>query len=191
MRTLKYDFKIWNTRRRSLSYRNKSIDLLRRSVHWFLYDRDLSPPRVKVHSLLLNRIIAHFELLTGLIENHFVYANVRLIHYYINILHTYLRLVSWAEPKYDVTCSRQSFVTSSAILVLGDIITKVKSKSGICKKYWFQRPFAIAWSKISWAKNQTKGSSPCIFRCDFLPVWSYLRGRKWLRKKFLRNFFCD
>ena len=33
--------------RRSLSYRNQSIDLLYKSMHWFLYDRDLRHERVK------------------------------------------------------------------------------------------------------------------------------------------------
>ena len=33
--------------RRSLSYRNQSIDLLCKSIEWFLYDRDLRHERVK------------------------------------------------------------------------------------------------------------------------------------------------
>ena len=33
--------------RRSLSYRNQSIDLLCKSIEWFLYDRDLRRERVK------------------------------------------------------------------------------------------------------------------------------------------------
>ena len=35
--------------RRSLSYRNQSIDLQSKSVDWFLYDRDLSHERVNKH----------------------------------------------------------------------------------------------------------------------------------------------
>ena len=34
------------SRRKSLSYRNHSIDLLCKSMDWFLYDRDLHPERV-------------------------------------------------------------------------------------------------------------------------------------------------
>ena len=37
--------------RRSLSYRNKSIDLLSKSMDWFLYDRDLHHERVKCFTL--------------------------------------------------------------------------------------------------------------------------------------------
>ena len=44
--------KVFNTtltlsRRRPLSYRNQSIDLLLKSVDWFLYDNDLRHKRVK------------------------------------------------------------------------------------------------------------------------------------------------
>ena len=35
------------SRRRSISYRNQSIDLLRKSMDWFLYDIDLRRERVK------------------------------------------------------------------------------------------------------------------------------------------------
>ena len=35
------------SRRRPLSYRNQSIDLLRKSVDWFLYDNGLPLERVK------------------------------------------------------------------------------------------------------------------------------------------------
>ena len=31
----------------SLSYKNQSIDLLRKSMDWFLYDRDLCHERIK------------------------------------------------------------------------------------------------------------------------------------------------
>ena len=34
--------------RRSLSYRNRSIDLLCKSMDWFVYDRDFRYKRVKV-----------------------------------------------------------------------------------------------------------------------------------------------
>ena len=36
--------------RRSLSYKNQSIDLQRKSMDWFLYDRDLRHERVKRNS---------------------------------------------------------------------------------------------------------------------------------------------
>ena len=35
------------SRRRPLSYRNQSIDLLRKSLDWFLYDNGLRYERVK------------------------------------------------------------------------------------------------------------------------------------------------
>ena len=34
----------------SLTYRNQSIDLLSKSVEWFLYDRDFLHERVKFYS---------------------------------------------------------------------------------------------------------------------------------------------
>ena len=40
------------SRRRPLSYRNQSIDYLRKSVDWFLYDNDLRLERVKYNSRL-------------------------------------------------------------------------------------------------------------------------------------------
>ena len=33
--------------RRSLSYRNQSIDLQNKSINWFLHDRDLRHERIK------------------------------------------------------------------------------------------------------------------------------------------------
>ena len=41
------------TWRRSLSYRNQSIDLLRRSMGWFLYDRDLRHELRRSSSIIL------------------------------------------------------------------------------------------------------------------------------------------
>ena len=43
--------KLTLSRRRSLSYRNKSINLLYKSMDWFLYDSDLRDERVKPDSL--------------------------------------------------------------------------------------------------------------------------------------------
>ena len=40
-------FNLTISRRRPLSYRNQSIDLLRKSVDWFLYDNGLRLERVK------------------------------------------------------------------------------------------------------------------------------------------------
>ena len=37
--------------RRSLSYRNQSIDLQSKAVDWFLYDRDLRHERVRERNL--------------------------------------------------------------------------------------------------------------------------------------------
>ena len=42
------------SRRRPLSYRNQSIDLLRKSMDWFLYDNGLRLERVKVASDIFN-----------------------------------------------------------------------------------------------------------------------------------------
>ena len=39
--------------RRALSYRNQSINLLCKSMNWFLYDRDLRHEGVKVNELVL------------------------------------------------------------------------------------------------------------------------------------------
>ena len=41
-----YIFFLALSRQRSLSYRNKSIDFHRKSMDWFLYDRDLRNERV-------------------------------------------------------------------------------------------------------------------------------------------------
>ena len=43
---LSFNFALTLARWRSLSYRNQSIDLLRKSVDWFLHDRDLRHERV-------------------------------------------------------------------------------------------------------------------------------------------------
>ena len=47
--------------RRPLSYRNQSIDLLRKSVDWFLYDNGLRHERVKQNCqiLVMSRITFH------------------------------------------------------------------------------------------------------------------------------------
>ena len=44
--------------RRSLSHRNQSIDLLRKSMDWFLYDRDLRHERVKVKWCVKQDVLA-------------------------------------------------------------------------------------------------------------------------------------
>ena len=41
-------FRLTLSWRRSLSYRNRSIDLLCKSMDWFAYDRDFRYKRVKV-----------------------------------------------------------------------------------------------------------------------------------------------
>ena len=43
------------SRRRPLSYRNQSIDLLRKSMDWFLYDNVLRLERVKALAMFLIR----------------------------------------------------------------------------------------------------------------------------------------
>ena len=48
------------SRRKSLSYRNESIDLLRKSMDWFLYDNGLRLERVKW--LLSNEICTNKNL---------------------------------------------------------------------------------------------------------------------------------
>ena len=45
------------TWRRSLSYRNQSIDLLRRSMGWFLYDRDLRHELRRPSSIILQNSV--------------------------------------------------------------------------------------------------------------------------------------
>ena len=45
--------------RRPLSYRNQSIDLLRKSMEWFLYDRDLRQERVKPIIYMIRCAIWH------------------------------------------------------------------------------------------------------------------------------------
>ena len=43
------------SRRRSLSYRNQSINLLRKSMDWFLYDKGLRHERVNIMLFFLNK----------------------------------------------------------------------------------------------------------------------------------------
>ena len=45
------------SRRRPLSYRNQSIDLLRKSMDWFLYDNGLCLERVKIFFIFIWRYI--------------------------------------------------------------------------------------------------------------------------------------
>ena len=47
-----YDFNLTLSWRTSLSYRNQFIDLLYKSMNWFLYDRDLRHERVNLHNLM-------------------------------------------------------------------------------------------------------------------------------------------
>ena len=47
VRLTEYIINVTLLRRRSSSYRNQSIDLLRKSVDWFLYDNSLRQERVK------------------------------------------------------------------------------------------------------------------------------------------------
>ena len=49
--------------RRSLSYRNQSIDLHRKSMDWFLYDRELRHERVTNFNPYLSKNIILFTLL--------------------------------------------------------------------------------------------------------------------------------
>ena len=49
------------TRRRPISYRNQSIDLLRKSMDWFLYDNGLRHERVKLR-MRINRTTFDFIL---------------------------------------------------------------------------------------------------------------------------------
>ena len=44
---LQIAYSLTHSRRRPLSYRNQSIDLLRKSMDWFLYDNGLRRKRVK------------------------------------------------------------------------------------------------------------------------------------------------
>ena len=56
--------------RRSLSYRNQSIDLLYKSMEWFLYDRDLRHETVKLENnffvkslwIIKNRLYRHSHI---------------------------------------------------------------------------------------------------------------------------------
>ena len=41
---------------KSLSYRNQSIDLQRKSMDWFLFDRDLCAPLIRVHVIMIHQI---------------------------------------------------------------------------------------------------------------------------------------
>ena len=47
--------------RRPLSYRNQSIDLLRKSVDWFLYDNGLRDERV--NKIILNKFPIIIEII--------------------------------------------------------------------------------------------------------------------------------
>ena len=46
--------------RRSLSYRNQSIDLYSKSMDWFLHDRDLLPERGKNFCKIFSQVICFF-----------------------------------------------------------------------------------------------------------------------------------
>ena len=47
---LQIAYSLTHSRRRPLSYRNQSIDLLRKSMDWFLYDNGLRLERVNENS---------------------------------------------------------------------------------------------------------------------------------------------
>ena len=95
--------------RRSLSYRNQSIDLLSKSIDWFLYDRDLLHERVNnFRKLILRSNIFHTS---------------SLLLYRLNILKNLgfsdvvegfrKRPVSWN----GLTCIKTIWATSERLLV--------------------------------------------------------------------------
>ena len=56
-----------------LSYRNQSIDLLNKSMDWFLYDKDSRHERINEASVSIS-IIIHtqmFEILTSVSQDYF------------------------------------------------------------------------------------------------------------------------
>ena len=56
----KWEFGLTLSRRRSLSYRNKSIDLQSKSMDWFLYDGDLRHERAKKHIVVIVHLTQSF-----------------------------------------------------------------------------------------------------------------------------------
>ena len=60
------------SRQRSLSYRNQSINLLCKSMDWFLYDRDLRHERVNG----IKAIMAINPIKVGFFERRFFYGVV-------------------------------------------------------------------------------------------------------------------
>ena len=79
--------------RRSLSYKNQSIDLLYKSMDWFLYDRDLCHERVNIAIVALNTC---FSLYTVHVQSYWWNHSMNLLDIVFSMfnLNKYVRITS-------------------------------------------------------------------------------------------------
>ena len=68
------------SRRRPLSYRNQSIDLLRKSMDWFLYDNDLRLERVKGFEFKPNPLKYERSTYTSYLRLMFMFESLLVFH---------------------------------------------------------------------------------------------------------------
>ena len=121
-------FSLTLSRRRSLSYRNQTIDFLRKSMDWFLYDNGLHHERVKSKSgnnIDLSQPVFTCWLWTskcqvGYIESlRFVTIMLSLIDFWIGILSEIRFEISIFKAQYwdAVYASKLSFQTVASVSV--------------------------------------------------------------------------
>ena len=96
--------------RRSLSYRNQSIDLLNTSMDWFLYDNGPRHERVKMQLVLIFVVVSlHFS---NLIVKTLQYRQMKVIRLCLYFKKGSLIFLFLALPVLETTLDQNSSLTS-------------------------------------------------------------------------------
>ena len=96
--------------RRSLSYRNQSIDLLNTSMDWFLYDNGPRHERVKMQLVLIFVVVSlHFS---NLIVKTLQYPQMKVIRLCLYFKKGSLIFLFLALPVLETTLDQNSSLTS-------------------------------------------------------------------------------
>ena len=142
--------------RRSLSYSNQSIDLLGKSMNWFIYDRDLRYERVKWVSFL-----THIRPILLLYRNQSI--NVRLYEYHINkqppVFRKFHRKTPVLESLYDKV--------ARVLLKL----TLIHDPATLLKKRLWHRCFPVNFAKFLGTIFYRTPTGGCF--CE-LPAGNYM-----------------
>ena len=124
------------SRRKSLSYRNQSIDLKRKSMEWFLYGKNLCHERVKEHQKagaaknILSRIFERLNsckqarLIQLMCSSRKLNMSIKTITDSVRIRHVIL--LSWHKISYISSTKNFMFVAFRQILEIKTFETLVK-----------------------------------------------------------------